>query len=220
MGRNARKGRARNRRSPANGRLGGVAAALAVVGAAVFALGLELGARRDAGAAADPDDRLSLLDAAERIAPPAPEPENLLFHDALTQDRPPETLPPVAPKPPARAAAAKPPPPRPAPAPRPEKPVAARAGPTPRIENSTWMAGVGVTPEGRWAIQLGASPNEREAERIAAKHPGSHIVTADVDGKRWYRVRLAGFRSESDAEAELARLSREQGVRGFVVGAR
>jgi hypothetical protein len=217
MGRNARNGRTKGRRSAANGRLGGVAAAIAVVGAAVFALGLELGARREAGPAPEPDDRLALLDATDRIAPPAPDVESLVFHDALTQDRPPDTLPELPPKPaarpPAKAVAG---PPRAAPAP---KPVAA-PGPAPRIEDSTWTAGVGVSPDGRWAIQLGASPNEAEARRIAARHSGARIVTADVDGKRWYRVRLAGFRSERDAEVELDRLAREHGVRGFVVAAR
>jgi septal ring-binding cell division protein DamX len=219
MGRNARNGRTKHKRSPASGRLGGVAAAIAVVGAAVFALGLELGARREAGPAVAPDDRLSLLDAADRIAPPAPEPESLVFHDALTKDLPPDTLPALPSKPVARPAAAKAPGPAP-PSPAGAKPVATRSGPTPRIENSTWTAGVGVSPEGRWTIQLGASPNEREAQRIAVRHPGARIVTADVDGKRWYRVRLAGFRTQRDAEAELARLSREEGVRGFVVAAR
>jgi septal ring-binding cell division protein DamX len=239
MGRNPRNSRAKSRNfrptSTASGRLAGVAAAIAVIAAAVFALGLELGGRKEA-ASLPSGDRLSMLDDADLVAPRVAEPANLMFHDALTRDRPVETLPPVPPKPvqvgakPAARSVAKDggaeaPTKAIAKAERPATgagPVASRLppGPAPRIENSTWRVGVGVSPDGRWAIQLGASPNDGEARRIAAKHPGARIVTADVDGKRWYRVRLAGFRSKSDAEAELQRLGHEEGVSGFVVAAR
>jgi cell division septation protein DedD len=224
MGRNARNARAKPRRSrtasSSTGRLGSFAAGIAVVAAAVFALGLELGARRDPRPEL-PADRLSLLDEVDRAAPPAPAPATLVFHNALTMEQPPETLPSPATRPPQKAPKRSAPPAEAKPG-----PVVARASPPapprppPRIENQTWKAGVGLSPEGRWAIQLGASPNEAEARKIAARHPGSRIETADVDGKRWYRVRLAGFRSKGDAEAEVERLAREGGTRGFVVAAR
>ncbi|HET7824475.1 MAG TPA: SPOR domain-containing protein [Anaeromyxobacter sp.] len=68
-----------------------------------------------------------------------------------------------------------------------------------------------------WTIQLGASPRESEAQRLAAKHPGAHVIAADVDGKRWYRVRLGSYGSRADAQAELPRVARPG---AFVTAAR
>ena len=77
---------------------------------------------------------------------------------------------------------------------------------------------------GPFVIQVGASPNRSEADRIAKRFAsrGARVVAADVDGKRWYRVRLASTTYDSRAEADraLSRLSRETGVRGFVTAAR
>jgi cell division protein FtsN len=74
-----------------------------------------------------------------------------------------------------------------------------------------------------FVIQVGASPSRAEADRLAKRFAarGARVVAADVDGKRWYRVRLASrtYDSRSDAEQALSRLSRETGVRGFVTAA-
>jgi single-stranded DNA-binding protein len=70
-----------------------------------------------------------------------------------------------------------------------------------------------------WDIQLAASPNQAEAQRIASRHPGARVVAADLDGKRWYRVRLVGYPTRADAQAGLDRLGRDGG-RAFVAQAR
>jgi cell division protein FtsN len=68
------------------------------------------------------------------------------------------------------------------------------------------------------SFQLGASSDAADAKRLAARHDGAQVLTADVDGRRWYRVRVAGFDSRAEAQAALERLQRETGVRGFVTG--
>ena len=145
-----------------------------------------------------PADRLSLLDEVERFAPPAPAPARLVFHDALTKERPPDTLPAVQPRPAAKRA-----PP-------------AKGKPAARALASAGPVAAAPPPAGRWSVQLGASPRESEAAQIAARHPGARIVAADVDGKRWYRVRLGAFGSRGDAQAALDRLARDARDRGFV----
>jgi cell division protein FtsN len=79
------------------------------------------------------------------------------------------------------------------------------------------------TPGAAFVIQVGASPSRAEADRIAKRFAsrGARVLAADVDGKRWYRVRLASttYDSRSDAERALSRLSRETGIRGFVTAA-
>jgi cell division protein FtsN len=230
MGRNARIGRTRIETSHGRRRRGavGVAAAVAVAVAAVFALGLELGRRKEPAEPQRPADPLALLDGAERIAPPAPAPAKLVFHDVLTaKDRSQDVLLP-APKPaPARQVAA-----RKAPAATTTEPaagsgasqVAARAVPapddrTPPATAASTTPAAEAAPRSGWEIQLVASPNEAEAKRIAVKHAGARVVTADVDGKRWYRVRLVGFASRPEAQAALERLGRD-GVHAFVTAAR
>lgn len=185
--------------------------------AVVFVLGLAIGKqialrqgeRRPAGD----------LDALDR-APPPPAPvkdEALTFHDRLTKDAPPSppaTPPPAPGTPPARtpdptpaaaatpAAVAPPPasPPRtvtvPAPAPRPAK-----------------------VPAKPWTVQLAASQNRAEAERVMARFAALNprIEEADVAGKgRFWRVRVGGFESKDAAERYLRDVARETGAKGFV----
>ena len=73
-----------------------------------------------------------------------------------------------------------------------------------------------------YVIQIGASSNKSEAERIAKRFAsrGARVLAADVDGKRWYRVRLATYGSRPEAERALSSFARETGVRGFVTAAR
>jgi cell division septation protein DedD len=102
--------------------------------------------------------------------------------------------------------------PAPAVAAKPAAPTAAAPVPA-RV--ATAARAPAVTP---WSIQLGASTDAADAKRLAAKHDGAQVVSADVDGRRWYRVRLGGFASRADAQTALARLERETGAHGFVTG--
>jgi cell division septation protein DedD len=191
-------------------RLAGVAAAAAIVAAIVFVAGLEVGRGAPEAELAAPADRLDLLDEAERIAAQPPDAEPVDFHRVLTSERT-EIVPVQAPKArpaPAAKRAAAPVDPAPAPAPK----AQARSAPAPRASPEP------PPPASPWSIQLGASTDPADAKRLAAKHPGALVVSADVDGRRWYRVRLGGFASRGDAQAALARLERETGARGFVTG--
>jgi septal ring-binding cell division protein DamX len=232
MARNTRIRPSKLELHPPRRSVGGLVAACVLAAAAVFALGLALGRGEDASSpAATPSDPLTALDEAERIAPPAPPPARLVFHDALTDDRPAETLPPPTPRPaiapspaarpmaqPAPAPAATEPAPAPSPAPA-TAPTLAAAPEAPRADAPA-AAPPRPLPGPGWAIQLGASPKESEAQRLAARHDGARVVAADVDGKRWYRVRVGGFASRAEAQAALDRLARERSARGFVTASR
>jgi cell division protein FtsN len=121
-------------------------------------------------------------------------------------------------------------PPAPAPAPRPasrpapsamDRAIAAVGG-KPVSDTPVVLASAAKESAGEFVIQIGASSNRSDADRIAKRFAsrGARVVAADVDGKRWYRVRLATYGTRSEAERALSRLSRETGVRGFVTAAR
>ena len=188
-----------------------VAGVLVVLGV-VFVLGLNVGkqlaARRgDAAQAGD-------LEALDRM-PAAPAPaktEPLTFHDRLTQATP---APPPPPDAPARLEAApstKPPPapaaPAPAPAaepPRPPPPVAKPAALKP------------------WTVQLAASEDRSEAERLAARFSALNprIEEAHVPGKgRFFRVRVGSFETKDAAQRYLRDVGRETGAKGIVTTSR
>jgi cell division protein FtsN len=67
-------------------------------------------------------------------------------------------------------------------------------------------------------VQVGAASDREESDRIAAKFSrfGPRIVTAVVQGKTWYRVRLGDFATKAEGEKFLKDLSRETGAKGFV----
>jgi cell division protein FtsN len=71
-------------------------------------------------------------------------------------------------------------------------------------------------------VQVGAANDRGEAERIAARFSrfGPRIVSAVVQGKSWYRVRLGDFETKAAAEKFLKDLSRETGAKGFVTSSR
>ncbi|MGB8932321.1 MAG: SPOR domain-containing protein, partial [Anaeromyxobacteraceae bacterium] len=73
-------------------------------------------------------------------------------------------------------------------------------------------------PVGEWCVQVGAASDRGESERIAAKFTrfGPRIVSAVVQGKTWYRVRLGDFQTKADAEKFLKDLARETSAKGFV----
>ena len=58
-------------------------------------------------------------------------------------------------------------------------------------------------PKSGWSLQVGAYPNLQEAEehtkRLIEDGQQGYIVTASVNGETWYRVRIAGYPTKSDA---------------------
>jgi DedD protein len=180
-----------------------VVAALVILGV-VFVLGLNVGKqialRR---AAVDPAGDLEALDRAPAAPAPARE-EPLTFHEELTK-------PSTAAPPPAPAAAPTPPPPAPAaaPAPAPAAPPPAEAAPPPEDKP--------------WTVQLAASQDRGEAERLASRFAAlnTRIEEADVPGKgRFYRVRVGAFDTREAAERYLRDVTRETGAKGFVTPSR
>ncbi len=70
-----------------------------------------------------------------------------------------------------------------------------------------------------FAIQVGATQDIGEAQRIADrfKNHKPRIVSADIPGRgRWYRVKVGAFGTRPEAERYLADLARETSARGFV----
>ncbi|HEU4384461.1 MAG TPA: SPOR domain-containing protein [Anaeromyxobacteraceae bacterium] len=185
-----------------------------VVLAAVFVLGFSVGRQiglREARPAAAPADPLAALDAPSPRPDAGEPPPRLSYHEALTKDRPAELPRPA----PARAPAAEP---RPAPAAPSPPSQRAEASPAPRELPAAPAAGA---PAGAFAVQVGASQDRAEADRIAEKYRSHRprVVEAVVPGKgRWYRVRLGAFETRSEADRYLLDLSRETGAKGFVTG--
>lgn len=206
-----------------------VVGALVVLGA-VFVLGLNVGRQLAAGSAPPrPENPLAALDRVP--APPAAEKEpRLSFHDALTKGPPetapiPEAKPRVDPGnravgtalntlPPAAA-------PAPSPAPAPRKPSPAKDPMASAVAKVSSLPAEGAAP-GRFAVQVGATQSEAEAERLQRKlaSEGARVVVADVPGKgRWYRIQLGSYASRAEAEQRRAALA-AQGVKGFVAQGR
>ncbi|HSN91797.1 MAG TPA: SPOR domain-containing protein, partial [Anaeromyxobacteraceae bacterium] len=74
-------------------------------------------------------------------------------------------------------------------------------------------------PPGTFSVQVGASRDRAEADRIAGKFrsSGARVEEADVPGKgTWYRVRVGSFPTREAAERYLRDLARETGVKGYV----
>jgi cell division septation protein DedD len=186
----------------------------------------------------EPSPRLSYHEALTKDQP--------VHHPSPPAVRPPAVAPTAAPAPaaapsPAPVAAADPsekadekpakpavPPPAPAPASdAPEDPPATDAKPKPVAALPVAGPAVDRTPgstaERAFAIQVGASQDLAEANRIAERFKTyrPRIVTAEVPGKgRWYRVRLGAFENRGDASRYLADLTRETGASGFITPTR
>jgi cell division protein FtsN len=182
----------------------------------------------EATTAAAPAGAATVTTAQARIPPPA--------RQLAPADAAPAAAEPAEVQAPASAPVAKAPPPAPAPPPPAAKAAApATAAKLSAIDRAIAAVGgkpvkappasVAVAPSaaaGPFVIQIGASSSKVEAERIAKRYAsrGARVSAADVDGKRWYRVRLASYDSRPEAERALSRLSRETGLSGFVTAAR
>jgi cell division septation protein DedD len=197
-----------------------VVGSLVVLGA-VFVLGFSVGRQiglREARPAAAPADPLAALDAPSPRPDAGEPPPRLSYHEALTKDRPAEAPRPAPPRPPSA------PEPQPAAAPPPAATQAqAPAAPAAQAPAPVAVAPVpaaGSEPEpAAFAIQVGASQDRAEAERIAGRYRAHRprVLEAVVPGKgRWYRVKLGAFDSKADAERYLRDLARETGAKGFV----
>jgi DedD protein len=75
---------------------------------------------------------------------------------------------------------------------------------------------------GGFAVQVGATQSEAEAQRLQRRFAGdgARIAVAEVPGRgRWYRIKVGAFASRGEAERRLASL-RARGVQGFVTDGR
>jgi DedD protein len=97
--------------------------------------------------------------------------------------------------------------------------VAARTAPPASPTASVPSAPVG--PVGPWTLQLGASQNRDDAERMVSrlreKGYAPYIVSADVPGKgTFYRVRMGSFATREAAGRYLEDFKRETKTEAFV----
>jgi cell division protein FtsN len=189
-----------------------VVGALVVV-AVVFLLGLNVGKQLGVRAAERP--RAGDLDALDRAPapPPAAKPEQLTFHERLTQAAPP----PAPPREPAKPPPA-PPAPAPAAAPAAPKPVA-EAAPEPPGPAPAAPRPVAAKP---WTVQLAAAEARADAEKLQTRFAslGPRIEEAVVGGKRFYRVRVGSFDTKDAAQRYLKDVARETGAKGIVAPSR
>ena len=96
--------------------------------------------------------------------------------------------------------------------------AAAPAAPTPKAA----PAPRGPAAKGVWVVQVGATQERFEADRIAARFAsrGARVLVADVPGKgRVYRVRMGSFETREAADRYLRDLERTTGAKGFVASA-
>lgn len=210
-----------------------VVGALVILGV-VFVLGLNVG-RQVAGrqAAATRAGDLEALDRAPGPVAPAVDGSSLTFHDRLVKQKPPvqpavAAAPAVAPPPAPTASATPAPTPASASTPTPSPPPTAIATPAATATPArTTTAAVPPTPKpspapsgtGAFTIQIGATQERAEADRIAARYRSlrPRVEVADVQGKgRWYRVRVGSFDTREAADRYRRDVSRETGVAGYV----
>lgn len=148
--------------------------------------------------------------------------------DEATEDRPIEIE-----KPEAAGQTDTPPPADTVPVPVPGKPEVARTEvpsppekPTPSedAKSATGSSVVRVksADNARYSVQVGSYPTMKEAtstvEKWKSKGYAAYMMIADIPERgRWYRVRLGGFESRSDAARYLKELQSRESVEGLIV---
>jgi len=223
-------------------------AGIVVVGA-VFVLGVVVGKKLAGSQRTDrAPDLLSALDQKSaaleraRAAPPLTFQEELVADGGTAQRPAPRAEPPKAS---AKAPEAKAEPPKLAAEKKPEptaKPAEAKGDPPKTAEKKVEVAAKpadggtvatraappasagraeGAAPAGPWTLQIGASQNREDAERIASrlreKGYAPYIVTAEVPGKgTYYRVRMGSFATREAAGRYLEDFRRETKSEAFV----
>ena len=102
-------------------------------------------------------------------------------------------------------------------------PIAARTAPAaaPTASASAPKTTDAAAPSGAFTLQLGASPNREDAERMVSrlreKGYAPYIVTAEVPGKgTFYRVRMGSFPTREAAGRYLEDFKRETKTEAFV----
>lgn len=115
----------------------------------------------------------------------------------------------------ARMAEAPPPPP----APEPRKPAPAAAPPPPpreappRAGSEPGQASIRPAP-GEYTIQVGSFTESADARslagRLADKGYRTYVVSGDVNGRTYYRVRFGRFRSREEATRQAERFKQSQ----------
>lgn len=119
------------------------------------------------------------------------------------------------------------------PAPAPERPLAARTEASPPSEEPTLsdesktatdssVIRVKSADNAKYSVQVGSYPTMKEAtstvEKWKSKGYSSYMMIADIpDRGRWYRVRLGGFESRSDAARYLKELQSKENIEGLIV---
>lgn len=101
----------------------------------------------------------------------------------------------------------------PAPAEAPKKPEPPKAEP-PKTDPP--KAEPPKADEGKWTVQLVSTPDEAEAQRIAARAKAAGFATTTVKDKTLYKVRLAKPGSRPDMDAAEEKL-KAKGFKTFVV---
>jgi DedD protein len=209
-----------------------------VVLGAVFVLGVLVGKKLAGSQRNDrAPDLLSALDQKSaaleraRAAPALTFQEELTADAGATRSTPPKTSPEKKPEAAPKAAEAKADTPKTPGDKKPEAaakpadagPIAARTAPAaaPAAVAPTSKASDGAAPTGAFTLQLGASQNRDDAERMVSrlreKGYAPYIVTADVPGKgTFYRVRMGSFPTREAAGRYLEDFKRETKTEAFV----
>jgi rare lipoprotein A len=88
------------------------------------------------------------------------------------------------------------------------------------VEAAGFYPGAARSPEGTYAIQVGAFLERDNAYRfrdeLMKRHPRARVVLWETNSRRFYRVRLGSFRTEDEARRYSDTLKREN-LSGFVV---
>jgi rare lipoprotein A len=88
------------------------------------------------------------------------------------------------------------------------------------IEATGFYPGAAQAVEGTYAIQVGSFLEKENAyrfrEELARRHPKVQVVLWETHTKRFYRVRLGGFRTEDQARRYHENLRKENLI-GFIV---
>jgi cell division septation protein DedD len=71
-----------------------------------------------------------------------------------------------------------------------------------------------ATKKGGWAVQVNAFPNEKDAmsltKKLADKGYDAYMVSADIRGRTWYRVRVGRLASRDEAKGLLETLKTKE----------